>query len=81
MVLKKKIVRSFARAVLVTDAVQIHFRLTPAVRVAVEGRGCAPVNAEGLRGTRMEAGRGLVTAIEQEGIAEDMLRMGLKRGA
>lgn len=36
---KKKSVRSFARAVLVEDAVQIHFRLTPAARVAVEGRG------------------------------------------
>lgn len=44
---KKIIVRSFARAVLVRDAVQIHIRLTPAVRVAVEGRGCVPVNAEG----------------------------------
>lgn len=33
---------------LVRDAVQIHFRFTPAVRVAVEGRGCAPVNAEGF---------------------------------
>jgi hypothetical protein len=75
---KKKIVRSFARAVLVTDAVQIHFRLTPAVRVAVEGRGCAPVNAEGLRGTRMEAGRGLVTATEQEGIAEEHVAYGVE---
>jgi len=37
---KKKIVRSFARAVLVKDAVQIHIRLTPAVRVAVEGGVC-----------------------------------------
>lgn len=43
--------------------------------------GCAPVNAEGFRGTRMEARWGLVTATEQEGIAEDMLRTGLKRGA
>jgi hypothetical protein len=32
-------VRSFARAVLVNDAVQIHFRLCPAVRMAVEGGG------------------------------------------
>jgi hypothetical protein len=29
----------------------------------------------------MEARRGLVTATEREGIAEDMLRTGLKRGA
>jgi hypothetical protein len=29
----------------------------------------------------MEARRVLVTATEQEGIAEDMLRTGLKRGA
>jgi hypothetical protein len=78
---KKKTVRSFARAVLVKDAVQIHLRLTPAVRVVLEGRGCAPVNADGFRGTRMEARRGLVTATGQEGIAEDMLRAGLKRGA
>ncbi len=56
-----KTVRSFARAI------QIHLRLTPAVRVALEGRGCVPVNAEGFRGTRMEARRGLVTATGQEG--------------
>lgn len=43
--------------------------------------GVCPVNAEGCRGMRIEARRGLVTATKQGGIAEDVEVEALKRGA
>ena len=78
---QEKTVRSFARVAQSKDAVPNSFPALPRRAHGSGRRGCVPVNAEGYRGTgtRMEARRGLVTATEPEGVAdnaEDMLRTG-----
>lgn len=55
---EKKTVRSFACAVLVKECRSNSFPAHPRSVRGSGRRGCVPVNAEGFRGTRMEARRG-----------------------